>query len=378
MRNIPLTILVLIALALTACGGPTKAGLEARKAARDRIGKTSSLIVYDQARQSFESGQFDRALVQINEAIIRTPEEPKYWVLRGRILLEQGHLEESLKDFQKAIAIKPECAEAYYFQGIVHERWSRDEDAIAAYRKASELDQSKVSYLLACAEMLIATKQFDEAEAMLEPRLEYFENNAPMHELLAKLAMLKNDPKTAVAHYNRALLIDPSLPMVMDNLVRAQFAAGQWQDCLVNVRRAQREGEGGRTPERMHIEGRCLAMIGRTADARNVFAELTRETPEDAQAWIDLAGVSWQLGEIPRVRTAAASVLRVAPERYEGYVFEGLIAEQEGDAAAAANWFRKAAELGGANADANLLLSSLQTGSTTQRTANAESAKTGG
>lgn len=354
-----LVALTLGTLLLTACNGPTKAGQEARAQAQDRMHRATSVIVFDQARQSFESGQFDRALKEVDEAIYRTPEEPRYWVLRGRINLEKGRLEGALADFTKAAEVKPDFAEAYYFQGIVQERWSSEDKALTCYRKAAELDATKVGYALACAEVLVTAERYEEAQAELEPKLAYFENNAPMHQLLGKIAMLRQEPKVAATHFNRAMLIDPKLPMILDNLVRAQFDAGDWNECLQNVRRLQREGVGGRTVELMRTEGRCLAMVGRNNDARIVFSEITRDHAEDAEAWIDLAAVSWELGDMSRVQICAQRLLRVAPDRYEGYVFLGLVEERGGNHATAKEWFQKASKVAEAGDQTPELLMSL-------------------
>jgi tetratricopeptide (TPR) repeat protein len=337
--------LALAAVILTGCGGPSKAGKEARVAAQDRMQRATSVIVFDQARQSFESGQFDKAMKEIDEAIYRTPTDPRYWVLRGRIGLERGRLEQALQDFGRAIEVKADCADAHYFQGIVHERWSRLEEAIMAYRKAAESDPTKVSYVLAAAEVLVSLERYDEAQQELEPKLTYFENNAPMHQLLGQVALLRDDPKAAALHFNRALLIDPSSPMVLDNLARAQFEAEQWNECLESVRRIQREGTQGRTVELMRTEGRCLAMIGRTSDARIVFSQITREHPEDASGWVDLAAVAWELEDMSRVQLCGQRLLRVAPDRYEGYVFLGLVEERNGNTHSAKEWFEKAAKV---------------------------------
>ncbi len=367
-------LLVVPVVLLASCNGPTKTGKEARTAAKDRAQKATAVIVYDQARQSFESGQFDKALKEINEAIYRTPEEPKYWVMRGRIQLEKGRLEEALADFTKASTIKNDYAEAYYSAGIVHERWSDDAKAIIAYEKAVAADPTKVGYVLAQAEVLVAAKRYEEAQALLEPKLAYFENSAPMHQLLGQIAMLREDSKAAVLHYNRAILIDPSQPMVLENLVRAQFAAGAWNDCLQNVRRLQREVAGGRTAEQMRIEGRCLAMIGRTSEARIVFAEITRDTPDDVQGWIDLAVTSWELGEVSRVQVAANRLIKIAPDRYEGYVFQGLIEESKGNDTRANDWFKKATTTARAGGKEPEILLSLHGAGSDVRTAGADSA----
>jgi tetratricopeptide (TPR) repeat protein len=359
LRSVTLLSSALLSLLLVGCNGPTKAGQEARAAAQERMHRATSVIVYDQARQSFESGQFDRALKEVNEAIYRTPEEARYWVLRGRIHLERGRLEAAISDFEKASEFAPTFAEAHYFQGIVHERWSEEEKALAAYRKAAEHDPARVGYALAAAEVLVTAGRYEEARAELQPKLSYFENNAPMHQLLGQIAMLRDEPADAALHFNRAMLIDSSLPMILDNLVRAQFEARQWNDCLQSVRRLQREGVGGRTVELMRTEGRCLAMLGRTSDARIVFSEITRDHQEDTEGWIDLAAVSWELGDMGRVQMCGQRLLRVAPDRYEGYVFLGLVEERAGNHATAVEWFQKASKVAEAGGQSPELLMSL-------------------
>jgi tetratricopeptide (TPR) repeat protein len=259
----------------------------------------------------------------------------------------------------RASEAKADHAEAYYFQGIVHERWSEEEKAIAAYQRAAEVDPSKVSYTLAAAEVLVTSERYDEAKELLASRLSYFENNAPMHQLLGQIAMLQDEPKVAAQHFNRALLIDPKLPMILENLVRAQYDAGEWNDCLQNVRRLQREGAAGRTVDLMRTEGRCLAMIGRTSDARIVFSEITRDHVEDSEGWIDLAAVSWELGDMGRVQTCGERLLRVAPDRYEGYVFLGLVEERAGNHSVAKEWFEKASKVAKAGGQTPELLMSL-------------------
>ena len=56
---------------LAGCNGPTKAGKEARTAANDRMNLVSAQVSYDQARQLYETGQFERAQKELAVAINR-------------------------------------------------------------------------------------------------------------------------------------------------------------------------------------------------------------------------------------------------------------------------------------------------------------------
>ena len=54
----------------------------------------------------------------------------------GNALSAQGKLEEAIEAYNKALAIKPDYAEAYYNMGIALQDQGKLEEAIEAYNKA--------------------------------------------------------------------------------------------------------------------------------------------------------------------------------------------------------------------------------------------------
>ncbi len=331
---------------IVGCNGPTKHGAVARKEANSRFARTTSVVSFDQARQAFESGDLSSAQKHIREAIARSGEEPKYWSLLGRIELESRRLEEARAALDKAITIDPNYAEAYYFRGVVMERWSQDAKALADYQKAAELDGSKLSYVLAAAETMVALQQIEEAREFLLSRLAYFEHNAALNELLGDLSAMEGDNKAGWRYYEVASLIDPEAPMICEKLLRSLYAAQEWQKCLDQARRLTRaikDKPNAVVPEAYAMyEGRSLAMLGRFAEARNAFAGLVHLNPEHLEGWIDLGQAAWNAGDDVRAEAASQRIMALAEGRFEGYWLRGLVAEKRGDTAAAVNWFRKA------------------------------------
>ncbi|MCE2885360.1 MAG: tetratricopeptide repeat protein [Planctomycetaceae bacterium] len=339
---------ILASLLLSACA-PRASGVEARRQADERFRRTTSLVSFDQAKQAFETGELDKARKEIEAAIARSDKEAKYWSLLGRIELEAKRLERALTALGKAIENDPKFAEPFYYRGIVHQRWNEPQKAIEDYLKAAELAPEKIAYPLAAAEVMISTRELDEARMLLLPKLAQFEHNAAMHELLGDISFLKGDDAAAARSYERALVIDVEAPLLAEKLVATYFRAGEWQRCLDAARRqramAAKDANGRRAeiPSDVYrYEGRSLAMLDRNADARAVFVEQTRAYPEESEAWRDLATASLASGDLSRAEQAADRLVALATNDASGYTLRGLVAEGRGRFDEAVRWHRLA------------------------------------
>ena len=251
---------------------------------------------------------------EVENTIARSNREARYWSLLGRIEQESKRLDKALVAFEKAIECDPTLAEAYYYRGIVYQRWNESDKAIADYLKASELDPERISNLLAAAELMITARKLEDARTLLLSKLAYFEHNSAMHELLGDIALMSGDAKAAAISYERATMIDPEAPLLSEKLIAALFDAGEYQKCLDSARRQREHAASAQTSGKRFIpardtlrqEGRSLSMLGRVSEARIVFSDTVREYPEDVDAWRDLAGAALELGDLSRAQSAAA------------------------------------------------------------------------
>jgi tetratricopeptide (TPR) repeat protein len=328
---------------LDGCGGPTQAGLQARAEARERLGAYTAQFTYDQARQEFESGQFDHALRDIERAIQQAPDVAEFDLLKGRIHLEAGDLEPAVEAFAVALEKDPELAEAHYYTGIVLQRWSDDEQAFDHYRQAYELEHENVQYLLATAETLIALGEFGEAKTMVEARMAYFEHDPALRHLLGQIALLEDDPATAARYYEEARLLDPDNLTLLEELAWARYDAAQYGQCLETVCLLQDRLEEPRS-DLLHLEARCLAMLDRATEAHSRFMTLTKLVPDDETVWIEFGTLAWRLGDYRRMVQCSVRAIELAPDRFEGYMLKGLYERQQGRGASARQLMQQAAD----------------------------------
>ena len=349
-----LLVTLLAAGALAGCG-PSRAGLEARSQARERLSIVNAELSRDQAVQALEAGQFEKAAKEVRRAIAMHPRWAKYRVINGRIFLETHRLEKALGSFEKALQLKPEYPEAHYYCGIVYQRWSDDLRAHDHYRSAFEQEPDQVAYLLASAESLVAIDQLDQATHLLTSKLAYFEHNAAMHHLLGQIALLQDDPTLAVEMYEEAWRLRPEDDGMLSELAHTQYQAKKFAGCLRSVWQLK-DRPGGDSAELKRLHARCLASLERQGEARNIFVELTRIDPTDTGLWIELGTVAWEIGDFHRMALCGVRATALAPDRFEGYLLKGINERHHGNLKDAIMFLRQAADRAVATPLPHLLL----------------------
>ena len=321
---------ILLGLCLcVGCGGPTKQGKIARVNAHNRMDAVNADLAAQQAMQQFEVGQLKAALGTIDAAIARYEGNAEYHLLRGRILMEQHRLDSASKAFVRSIDINPNVAEPHYFLGVLHQRWSEDSEALACYKMAMENNATHPQYLLAAAESHVALGELIEAIALLQDAGKDFQHQPAVAALLGHIHLRNGNPKEAAIFLADSQLLGNDDAEVLTLLVTAQFSAGDYTDCLFTISQLQEKQEVSFTFQR--LKGKCLAATGRAIQGRDICLKVTRQTPDDAGAWIDLGYIAWQMEDYERVATCGKKIRALNPDLHEGPLFEGIVAMRKGD-----------------------------------------------
>jgi len=329
------TVLALLAAAgtLAGCAGHGQYTKDHIAAANSKMSMLKSGTEYQMAQQQFMAGDLEKAGKTIDKSLALNPEVPKSHVLRGRVLLEKGRLEQSREAFTRAEELDPKNFEAQYYLGIIHERISEPQPAMERYLAAATLDPTNPQYLVAAAEMLMAMTKMDEAETLLNSRKEQFRYNPAVRQTLGHIAMLREDPKLAAQLFAEALTLAPDDTSIIEDLVRSNMACGRYGEAEFHVARLlEREENKGRR-DLLHTRARCLMSLNRSVEARTQLLELTlnKEGARDVHAWIDLGNVAANLKDRANLRTATQRVLALAPERYEGWMLRAMLSRMDGN-----------------------------------------------
>ena len=282
------------------------------------------------ARHAYElarSGQSDLAIAELAEAIRIAPGNSLYRSALGGIYERQGKLEEALAAFLEAVRLDPgnrvlsahlekisldwgeSLARSRRFRaGLTHARataerfpkspraWlmlglfeTRNQEnlaAVAAYRRAAELDPESAEASVGLGIAQSRAGLASDAEATFEAGLKKFPNDA-MHRqaygvLLARMAESGDVPAVrAVEMLDSALALDPSLAEAHYQLGGLALARDDAASALVHFEAAARNGLDD---SRLHYAtARALRRLGR-ADEASRHADLFRKRKQAEEA----------------------------------------------------------------------------------------------
>ena len=318
--------LIVSVFGLTGCGGHGKYTSEHISAAQEKMSMLKSGTEWQMAQQQFLGGDLPKSLKTVDRSLALNPRVPKSHVLRGRILLEMGRLEDARQSFLAAESLDPNIVDAQYYLGIIEERVGRFDEALVRYKSAMQLDTANAQYVIAASEMLIARGHLEQAETLLEERSQYFAYNPAVRQTQGHIAMLRGEHAKAVQCFNDALLLAPGDMRVLEDLAHAQIGARQFADAEVNLTRILNSDQGENRRDLRELKARCLLALNRPLEARELLLALTtdKDGGRDLQSWIELGNVSVTLKDKINLRQAAARVQAMAPDRVDGYFLRAM------------------------------------------------------
>jgi superkiller protein 3 len=284
----------------------------------------------------FRFGQSLAAQGREREAIAewRAAGAVEFFINHGRALANEGDYAGAVAQYERALAIEPDMAEAYYYLGQALNGLGQREEAIAAFEwaVAHEPSTSPQRYLLQ-AEIHAAREEWTAALAALEQAANLSPRDpTPIYRMGLLLRDKLGDDEAAIARFQQALEVDPyhtASLLALGQLYgeRGECAeAARWLAPLLSPDGAARAGSGhagsahslmascllaqGRADEAIsHLEQAAALnpnstgylsrlaegyrAAGRYGDAIGVYRRVLELAPDNAQARQALEELGW-------------------------------------------------------------------------------------
>ena len=155
-----------------------------------------------------------------------------------RVLQAAGSPAEALREFERALEIRPDFADAHYNLGIALYNRGEVDQAIAHYRKALEIEPDSVNAHTNLGNILAGRGELDKAVAQYQKALEVRPDFADAHLDLGNVLAEQGRVDESVAQFERALEINPDSAEAHYNIGNAISGRGRLDGAIAHYQRA--------------------------------------------------------------------------------------------------------------------------------------------
>ncbi len=190
-------------------------------------------------------GDVDAAVARFSSVVAKDPRYAPALSSLGRLYYRAGRWDELLDVYGKELSITPKgpqsAALLYKMAELAEERMGRDDDAIAYYRRAIEMDPFHQPALHALGRKLADRGHWAELVKLIELELSGLKNEEQRVRTCLRLGevyeskLAQNDK--ALAAYDQALGVDPGFRPALDGRARLLSLAKDWKRYVEELER---------------------------------------------------------------------------------------------------------------------------------------------
>ena len=235
--------------------------------------------IFDRALDLGQKGQDNAAIVEWNQALEVDPDSAEAHNNLGVLLTRKGSFDQAMTHFQRATGLKPDYAQAHYNLGGIFSRQGRWDEAIAEWERAiqSNPEFADTRNLLGLA--LARKGRLDEAIAQWRKAAEAAPADAEVHYNLGGALVRRGRLDEAMVQLQAALAVRPDYVQAHYTLGVALVQAGRFDEAIAHWRRALELKPD--YPEAHYSLGRTLYLRGGIAEAMAHWREALRFAPDD-------------------------------------------------------------------------------------------------
>jgi Flp pilus assembly protein TadD len=185
--------------------------------------------------------------------------------------MEQGRVDEAIKQFEKTLEIRPSDSGAENNLGVAFASKGRWDEAQVHFQRATDLEPSSADFHNSLALVLLQKGRADEAAVQFQRTLEIRPADAVAHSYLGNILFQKGRSREAIEHYEAALANQPQSPFTLNNLawvlVTSQDTSLRDAPRAVSLAEQAVQLSGGKDALILETLAAAYAEVGRYDDA---------------------------------------------------------------------------------------------------------------
>ena len=215
-----------------------------------------------------ELGRFDEAVTSYDKALALDPNDAEAFYNRGGALEELKRFDEAVASYDKAIALKGDYAEAFSNRGVALQALGRLSEAVTSYNRAIALRANFPEAFCSRGTAFHKMQRFEDAIASYDKAIALKPNFAEAFNYRGMSLQALGRFAEALACYDKALAIAPDCADVFSNRGDALRALGKLEDAIGSFERAITLAPGNvsnlfnlATSRRVTADDPCLAAM---------------------------------------------------------------------------------------------------------------------
>jgi tetratricopeptide (TPR) repeat protein len=166
----------------------------------------------------YSNNQIQEALVGIEALVKDFPNSPILYNIRASCYKANGQMDASVKDYEKAITLKPDYAEAYYNLGVTLRELEQIDAALKSYEKALAIKHEYPGAHNNLGTILLDLGSLDSAVDHFEWAVAFKPDYAEAHNNLGVVERHQEKFDQAIKSFEKAIDIQPNYVQAHSNL----------------------------------------------------------------------------------------------------------------------------------------------------------------
>ena len=277
----------------------------------------------DELASLYLEGDLREALRQGNALAGDFPRSHIILNFLGAINLNLGRDEEAIAIYNKAIEVNPDFAETYNNLGTAFNNLAKYDEAIANYNKAIELQHDYAEAHNNLGNALNDRARHNEAIASYNRAIEVKPDFPQAHNNLGTSLNSLARYDEAIASYNRAIEVKPDFPQAYNNLGTALTKLVKYEEAVASYNKAIEIKPD--YAEAHNNLGNTFNELGKFKEAITIYNKAIEIKPDYAEAHNNLGNALNELGEFKGAITSYNKAIEFNPDFAEPYNNLGII-----------------------------------------------------
>ena len=296
-----------------------------------------------------ELGQFDLAIENYEKALLIKPNYADAFCNIGIVQQKKGELNAAIQNYKKAIKINSRHVSAHYNMGISYKTKGDPEGAIICFKKAIKLHSGYAEAYNNMGIAFIDVSKLEKAVDCFKQAVEIKPDYAEAHYNMGNALREKNNLVLALSHYQQAFEINPNYVEALNNIGNIFVEKGQLDKAIYNYEKVVKIN-----PQYFEVYFKLANIFLDTCKperAIDCFKQVIKIKPDHFVAYNNMGTVLLNINKTESAIECFNKAVKNQPDYALAYSNLGLAFSQKGELGAAVNNYNQAIKFNPKNSE---------------------------